>query len=61
MRLGKKKEKDRDVEKGQCVDNIARLICSPKQSHLAPLRGIKFEKKKKNSLSIYFIVNPSHV
>ena len=38
MRLGKKKEKDRDTEKEQCIDNVARLICSPKQ-HLAPLRG----------------------
>lgn len=38
MRLGKKKEKDRDTEKEQCVDSVARLICSPKQ-HLVPLRG----------------------
>lgn len=38
MRLGKKKEKDRDTDKEQCIDNVARLICSPKQ-HLAPLRG----------------------
>lgn len=38
MRLGKKKEKDREVEK-QCIDGIARLICSPKQSHPIPLRG----------------------
>ncbi|GAB0091922.1 phosphofurin acidic cluster sorting protein 2 [Sergentomyia squamirostris] len=51
MRLGKKKEKDRDMEKEQCVDGIARLICSPKQSHPVPLRvyidgtewtGVKF-------------------
>ncbi|CAH1729134.1 unnamed protein product [Chironomus riparius] len=50
MRLGKKKEKDRDGDKEQCIDNVARLICSPKQ-HLAPLRvlidgtewtGVKF-------------------
>lgn len=40
MRLGKKKEKDRELEK-QCIDGIARLICSPKQSHPVPLRGIK--------------------
>ena len=39
MRLGKKKEKDRDAEKEQCIDGVARLICSPKQSHLVPLRG----------------------
>lgn len=38
MRLGKKKEKDRDMEKEQLVDGVARLICSPK-SHQAPLRG----------------------
>lgn len=43
MRLGKKKEKDRDMEKEQCIDGVARLICSPKQSHLVPLRG-KFYK-----------------
>ncbi|KAG4067941.1 hypothetical protein HA402_010627 [Bradysia odoriphaga] len=50
MRLGKKKEKDRELEK-QCIDGIARLICSPKQSHPVPLRvyidgtewtGVKF-------------------
>lgn len=39
MRLGKKKEKDRDLEKEQCVEGVARLICSPKQSHPVPLRG----------------------
>lgn len=38
MRLGKKKEKDREMEKEQLVDGVARLICSPK-SHQAPLRG----------------------
>lgn len=38
MRLGKKKEKDRETEKEQCIDSVARLICAPKQ-HLAPLRG----------------------
>lgn len=42
MRLGKKKEKDRELEKEQCVDGVARLICcpNPKQSHPVPLRGI---------------------
>lgn len=41
MRLGKKKEKDRDSEKEQFVEGISRLICSPnpKQSHPIPLRG----------------------
>ncbi|XP_031619958.1 phosphofurin acidic cluster sorting protein 2 isoform X2 [Contarinia nasturtii] len=53
MRLGKKKEKDRDQEKEQFVDGVSRLICSPnpKQSHPIPLRvyidgtewtGVKF-------------------
>ncbi|XP_053682484.1 phosphofurin acidic cluster sorting protein 2 isoform X2 [Sabethes cyaneus] len=51
MRLGKKKEKDRDAEKEQCVEGVARLICSPKQSHPVPMRvyidgtewtGVKF-------------------
>ncbi|XP_037940891.1 phosphofurin acidic cluster sorting protein 2-like isoform X2 [Teleopsis dalmanni] len=51
MRLGKKKEKDRDLEKEQCVEGVARLICSPKQSHPVPLKvyidgtewtGVKF-------------------
>lgn len=51
MRLGKKKEKDRDTEKEQSVDGVARLICSPnpKQSHPIPLRGksINNNNKKK--------------
>ncbi|XP_067617217.1 phosphofurin acidic cluster sorting protein 2 isoform X2 [Eurosta solidaginis] len=51
MRLGKKKEKDRDLEKEQSVEGVARLICSPKPSHPVPLRvfidgtewtGVKF-------------------
>lgn len=42
MRLGKKKEKDRDGEKEQCIDGVARLICSAKQSHPVPLRGELF-------------------
>nr|XP_036673436.1 phosphofurin acidic cluster sorting protein 2 isoform X2 [Drosophila suzukii] len=51
MRLGKKKDKERDLEKEQCVEGVARLICSPKQSHPVPLRvyidgtewtGVKF-------------------
>lgn len=37
MRLGKKKEKDRDGEKEHCVESVTRLICSPKQSHPVPL------------------------
>lgn len=39
MRLGKKKEKDRDMEKELSVEGVSRLICSPKQSHPIPLRG----------------------
>lgn len=41
MRLGKKKEKDRDAEKEQCVEGVARLICSANKSHHVPLRGKK--------------------
>lgn len=43
MRLGKKKEKDRDSEKEQCVDGVARLICSTNKSHQVPLRGLFLE------------------
>lgn len=39
MRLGKKKEKDREMEKELSVEGVSRLICSPKQSHPIPLRG----------------------
>ncbi|KAL0819916.1 hypothetical protein ABMA28_007921 [Loxostege sticticalis] len=53
MRLGKKKEKSGDAEAGraQVVDGVARLICSAKGSHNAPLKvfidgtewnGVKF-------------------
>jgi PACS-1 cytosolic sorting protein len=38
MRLGKKKEKDKDLDKDASVDGIARLICSTKQAN-QPLRG----------------------
>lgn len=37
MRLGKKKEKDREGDREHCVESVARLICSPKQSHPVPL------------------------
>lgn len=41
MRLGKKKEKDKDTETGrsQTLDNVSRLICSAKSSHNVPLKG----------------------
>lgn len=40
MRLGKKKEKERDSEpRSQNVDGISRLICSAKAGHSAPMRG----------------------
>lgn len=40
MRLGKKKEKERDAEpRSQNVDGISRLICSAKAAHSAPMRG----------------------
>ncbi|XP_028173072.1 phosphofurin acidic cluster sorting protein 1-like, partial [Ostrinia furnacalis] len=40
MRLGKKKEKSGETESGraQVVDGVARLICSAKGSHNAPLK-----------------------
>lgn len=42
MRLGKKKEKEKENEpKNQTVDGVARLICSAK-THNIPLKGIKF-------------------
>lgn len=41
MRLGKKKEKsgEQEVGRAQTVDGVARLICSAKGSHNAPLKG----------------------
>lgn len=58
MRLGKKKEKDRDGEKEQCIDGIARLICSAKQSHPAPLRGEyrKFNNSSKFMTRTFLII-----
>jgi len=39
MRLGKKKEKEKENEpKSQSVDGVTRLICSAK-THNIPLRG----------------------
>lgn len=54
MRLGKKKEKDKDAEKEQCIDGVARLICSAKQSHPVPLRG----KKKLMLFLIQLLIIP---
>lgn len=57
MRLGKKKEKDKEQEKEQCVEGVARLICSPKQSHPVPLRGkeilLLYEKFNENQMQLY--------
>lgn len=42
MRLGKKKEKEKENEpKSQSVDGVTRLICSAK-THNIPLRGKNF-------------------
>lgn len=61
MRLGKKKEKDRDGEKEQCIDGVARLICSAKQSHPVPLRG-KFRGCRQATLgSDDFFVSPVYI
>lgn len=39
MRLGKKKEKERETEcKSQQVDAVSRLICSTR-THTMPLKG----------------------
>lgn len=54
MRLGKKKEKDRDGEKEQCIDGVARLICSAKQSHPVPLRGELWASKNKTLQPLTF-------
>lgn len=41
MRLGKKKEKEKDAEpRSQNVEGISRLICSAKGSHNTPMKGI---------------------
>lgn len=57
MRLGKKKEKDRDTEKEQIIEGVARLICSPKQSHPTPMRGKIFRFCCKQFLGIRIFVH----
>lgn len=43
MRLGKKKEKERDTEpRSQNVEGVSRLICSAKAAHCARMKGIKY-------------------
>jgi hypothetical protein len=57
MRLGKKKEKDRDTEKEQLIDGVARLICSPKHN-LVPLRGnliIKSTAQNKFKFTLFIL------
>lgn len=40
MRLGKKKEKEKDSEpRSQNLEGISRLICSVRTSHTTPMRG----------------------
>lgn len=40
MRLGKKKEKEKDTEpRSQNVEGVSRLICSARASHTTPMRG----------------------
>lgn len=61
MRLGKKKEKERDSEpRSQNVDGISRLICSAKAAHSAPLRGVFYSifyclKVFKNCLHCFIV------
>lgn len=41
MRLGKKKEKEKDTEpRNHAVEGVSRLICSARASHTAPMKGI---------------------
>lgn len=56
MRLGKKKEKDRDGEKEQCVEGVARLICSANKSHHAPLRGNKIVYSENKHSNAKFLI-----
>lgn len=43
MRLGKKKEKEREIEpRSQNVEGISRLICSARAAHTSPMRGTLF-------------------
>lgn len=58
MRLGKKKEKDRENEREQIVDGVARIICSQK-SHHAPLRGkiVSIDRNTRNK----FIKKKTHI
>lgn len=46
MRLGKKKEKEKDNDgRSQIVEGVSRLICSVKSSHSAPMRGTGTESE----------------
>jgi hypothetical protein len=45
MRLGKKKEKEKESEpKNQVVEGVSRLICSAK-THTVPLKGNMFAQQ----------------
>lgn len=40
MRLGKKKEKEKDTEpRSQNVEGVLRLICSARAAHTSPMKG----------------------
>lgn len=55
MRLGKKKEKEKDSEpKNQVIDSVLRLICSPKTQHY-PLTS-NLSPFKFFILTVYFII-----
>lgn len=52
MRLGKKKEKEKENEpKSQTVEGVTRLICSAK-THNIPLRGNQNVSRNKRNLNI---------
>lgn len=63
MRLGKKKEKEKENEpKSQSVDGVTRLICSAK-THNIPLRGKIFLSDIYNCIinHIKFVRHTYHV
>lgn len=60
MRLGKKKEKDKDTEKEQIIEGVARLICSPKQSHPTPMRGRLLPRSFENIIKTILVIFSLH-
>lgn len=60
MRLGKKKEKEKDLDpKNQVIDSVLRLICSPKTQHY-PLTSMHIIDLF-SFISFYFLNNNLNV